>query len=164
MLLAIVLIGTVAYTELESCRNVTAGMIGPDGFGTDGDAWLDRSWHGLVNGAQALDLAKLPAQPQVLIRALDIAGAGPRSKALLATFTAGHGTVFVTGLNILQVFASQATTDYEPERAWLLFSLLRYAGVAHTMPEERLPLAQQVTCDCWFGVCSSPANCSVSFT
>jgi hypothetical protein len=138
-------------------------MVGPDGFGTERDGWLDRSWHGLVNGAWTLDLAKLPAQPQVLIRALDIAGEGPRSKALLAAFASGQGTVFVTGLSILQVFASQTTTTYAPDKAWFLFNLLRHAGTTHAPPQEHLPLAQRVTCDCWFGVCSSPANCSVSF-
>lgn len=149
------------YTEEPAARNVTAGMLGPDGFGMGADAWLDRSWHQLVDGALTIDLAKLPAQPQVLIRALDIAGAGPRSRALLAAFSAGKGTVLLTGLNILQSFASQTATDYNPAKAWLLFQLVRLASTGTVQPSQQLPLELQATCDCWFGVCTAPANCSV---
>ena len=154
--------GSVAYTELPACANVTAGMIGPDGFGSGSDAWLDRSWHELVDGAQTIDLAKLPAQPQVLIRALDIAGAGPRSKSLLAAFSVGKGTAFVTGLNILQGFASQTPQNYFPDKAWLLFQLIRFASTGEAKPSQQLPLESRATCDCWFGVCTAPANCSVA--
>eukprot|EP01050_Picozoa_sp_SAG11_P016137 SAG11_NODE_2165_length_3728_cov_2.060072_6_plen_57_part_01 len=39
---------------------------------------------------------------QVLIRALDIVTAGPRSKALAVQFSLGKGAVVATGLRVLQ--------------------------------------------------------------
>lgn len=67
--------------------------------------------------------------------------------------------MLLTGLNILQSFASQTATDYNPAKAWVLFQLVRLASTVQ--PSQQLPLELEATCDCWFGVCTAPANCSV---
>eukprot|EP01051_Picozoa_sp_SAG22_P000778 SAG22_NODE_24_length_30194_cov_6.086327_11_plen_1024_part_00 len=149
--------GTLVYTESPVVANLTAGMLG-----VENASFLDVTWHRLIDGARSIDLDKLPAQPEVLIRALDIAGTGPRRKALLARFAAGKGTVYVTGLNILQNFVSQTPTDYYPDKAWLLFNLIRYASAAGPVPKERLPLEAQASCECVFGICTAPINCTIN--
>ena len=79
------------------------------------DGYLDYSWHSLVNDCQTIlmeDLANGTQQYEVMVRALDIAGTGSRSKALLFRYAVGQGTVMVTGLNVLQNLTNRGETNH----------------------------------------------------
>ena len=98
------------------------------------DGWCDTGWYHLLEGATSYVLDDLPAQPGVLVRAIEVHSLR-RSKGLLFEAAVGKGSLIVSGLN----FALEGKTR-RPEREWLLARLLAYAG---TMPKPAasLPLA-----------------------
>lgn len=96
--------GSVVYS---SAASILSGMAE--------DGYLDYSWHSLVNDCQTIlmeDLANGTQQYEVMVRALDIAGTGSRSKALLFRYAVGQGTVMVTGLNVLQNLTNRGETNH----------------------------------------------------
>ena len=108
-------VGTVVYEN-----PVTRGMA-PEG-------WCDAGWYHLLEGAQATILDDLPAQPTVLVRAIEVHKLC-RSKALLCEARVGEGSLVVCGLNL-----ALDTQPRRPEREWLLARLLEHAG---TLPKPR---------------------------
>jgi hypothetical protein len=113
-------VGTVVYDN-----PVTRGMA-PEG-------WCDAGWYHLLEGARALILDNLPAQPDVLVRAIEVHSLC-RSKALLFQARVGKGALIVSGLNL--------ALDQEPrrpEREWLLARLVEHAGTLPT-PSAELPV------------------------
>jgi hypothetical protein len=114
-------VGTVVYENA-----VTRGLA-PEG-------WCDAGWYHLLEGAQAFILDELPAQPEVLVRAIEVHSLC-RSKALLFEAKVGEGALMVSGFKL--------ALDEEPprpEREWLLARLLEHAG-ARPMPEAEFPVA-----------------------
>jgi hypothetical protein len=92
-------------TRDNNCGSVVYSSAGSILSGMAEDGYLDYSWHSLVDDCQTIlmeGLANGPQQHQVMVRALDIAGTGSRSKALLFRYALGQGTVMVTGFNVLQ--------------------------------------------------------------
>ena len=114
-------VGTVVYDN-----PITRGMA-PEG-------WCDTGWYHLLEGAQAVILDDLPAQPTVLVRAIEVHRLC-RSKAVLFEARVGQGSLIVCGLNL-----ALDSEPRRPEREWLLARLLEHAG---TLPRPRaeLPLA-----------------------
>jgi len=111
-------VGTVVYES-----PVTRGMA-PEG-------WCDAGWYHLLEGAQAVILDDLPAQPDVLVRAIEVHRLC-RSKALLCEARVGEGSLVVCGLNL-----ALGKTPHRPEREWLLVRLIDHAG---TLPRPRAEL------------------------
>lgn len=113
--------GTVVYDS-----PVTKAMA-PDG-------WCDAGWFRLLQGAQTVILDDLPAQPNVLIRALNVHSAPTpftreldydfiwRNKSLLFETRVGEGSWIVSGLNF-----DAALRHGGPEGPWLLTQLLARA-------------------------------------
>jgi len=97
------------------------------------DGWCDARWYHLLEGATSYVLDNLPAQPRVLVRAIEVHRLC-RSKGLLFEAAVGKGSVIVCGLNL----ALESKTQ-RPEREWLLARLLAYAGTL-PKPTARLPL------------------------
>ncbi len=109
--------------------------------------WCDASWLHLLQGAQTVLLDQLPAQPGILIRALNTHSAPHpfsryvdfeymwRNKSLLFETKVGKGSLIVSGLNF-----DVALRKGGPEAPWLLSRLVEYAG---TLPEPKseLPLS-----------------------
>jgi beta-galactosidase len=94
------------------------------------DGWCDLGWYHLLEGAQAVLLNDFPAQPEVLVRGLDVHTVC-RSKALLFQARLGRGSIVVCGLRL--------KPDAQiPERAWLLNRLLEYCGT-FPQPKAELP-------------------------
>jgi len=140
-------VGTVVYD------NPITRAIAPDG-------WCDIGWHRLVEGSQAVILDNLPAQPEVLVRALDVHRLC-RSKALLFQARLGKGSLIVSGLNLSPVVGGASlprgpaggasaprgprdtevppTMDRPPEMEWLLARMIEHAGTL-PKPEGELPL------------------------
>jgi len=112
-------VGTVVYD------NPVTREMAPDG-------WCDIGWHRLVEGSQAVILDGLPAQPEVLVRALDVHRLC-RSKALLFQAKVGKGSILVSGLNL------PMGKDSPPEAEWLLARLIAHAGT-FPKPKAELPL------------------------
>ncbi|HOF39975.1 MAG TPA: glycoside hydrolase family 2 TIM barrel-domain containing protein, partial [Candidatus Hydrogenedentes bacterium] len=98
------------------------------------DHWCDASWFHLLQGAQTLLLDDLPAQPEVLIRALNTHGAPHpfsqyldfeyvwRNKAVLAQARVGKGSIIISGLNF-----DVAARNGGPEAAYVLSRLIEHA-------------------------------------
>ncbi len=96
--------------------------------------WCDASWFHLLQGAQTLLLDGLPAQPEVLIRALNTHGAPHpfsryvdfeyvwRNKALLVQAKVGKGALIISGLNF-----DVAARNGGPEAAYVLGRLISHA-------------------------------------
>jgi hypothetical protein len=96
---------------------------------TSQNPWALLSWFRMLNGAQTFLLENFttsPTAPRVLIRALEVLGNGPRSKALLVEQSVGRGIVIATGLNLTRGLPCIAHDCAEPEKAWALDRLLRY--------------------------------------
>ncbi len=118
--------GTVVYDS-----PVTKAMT-PDG-------WCDGGWFRLLQGAQTVILDDLPAQPDVVIRALNVHSAPTgftreldydfiwRNKSLLFETRVGEGSWIVSGLNF-----DSALRHGGPEGPWLLTQLL---ARAQTLPQ-----------------------------
>jgi hypothetical protein len=125
--------GTVVYDS--PVTNTTA----PDG-------WCDQGWFHLLQGAQTVILDDLPAQPQVLIRALNIHSAPSpfsrgldydylwRNKSLLFETQVGNGSWIVSGLNF-----DAALRNGGPEGPWLMVQLLAHAQTL-PRPAAAIPL------------------------
>lgn len=96
------------------------------------NGWALLSWFKMLNDAQTFLLDNFTAasspigDPTVLIRALDVLGNGPRSKALLIEQSIGHGVVIATGLNLMRESQCLDHACPEPEKAWTVDRLLRY--------------------------------------
>ena len=102
-------------TSDNNCGSVVYSSAGSILSGMAEDGYLDYSWHSLVNNCQTIlmeDLASGTQQYQVMVRALDIAGTGSRSKALLFRYALGQGTVMVTGFNVLQNLTKRGATNH----------------------------------------------------
>ncbi|MDB6168507.1 MAG: glycoside hydrolase family 2 sugar binding protein [Verrucomicrobia bacterium] len=131
--------GTVVYDS-----PVTKAMA-PDG-------WCDAGWFRLLQGAQTVILDDLTAQPDVLIRALNVHSAPTpftreldfdyvwRNKSLLFETAVGQGSWIVSGLNF-----DAALRHGGPEGRWLLAQLLARAQTlphpAREIPFETLRAA-----------------------
>jgi hypothetical protein len=125
--------GTVVYDS-----PVTRAMA-PDG-------WCDDGWFHLLQGAQTVILDSLPAQPSVLIRALNTHSAPApftrgldydylwRNKSLLFETRVGRGSWIVSGLNF-----DSALRHGGPEAPWLLAQLLSRAQTL-PQPKNAIPL------------------------
>lgn len=111
------------------------------------DGWCDAGWFNLLQGAQTVILDDFPAQPDVLIRALNVHSAPTaftreldfdyiwRNKSLLFEVGVGKGSWIVSGLNF-----DNALRHGGPEGPWLLAQLLtRAQSLPH--PRHSLPLA-----------------------
>lgn len=111
------------------------------------DGWCDAGWFHLLQGAQTVILDTLPAQPDVLIRALNVHSAPTpftreldfdyvwRNKSLLFETGVGQGSWIVSGLNF-----DNALRHGGPEGPWLLAQLLtRAQSLPH--PRHSIPLA-----------------------
>ena len=96
------------------------------------DGWCDIGWHRLIEGSQAVILDNLPAQPEVLVRAIEVHRLC-RSKALLFQARLGKGSLIVSGLNL------QLGKESWPEAEWLLARMIEHAG-SFPMPKGELPL------------------------
>ena len=59
-----------------------------------------------------------------MARAIDVVSQS-RNKALLFTVPLGKGHLIATGLNVLDISPSNATSHDHPEKAWVLDRLLR---------------------------------------
>jgi len=130
-------VGTVVYDH------PVTRAIAPDG-------WCDAGWYRLLEGAQAAVLDGLPAQPDVLVRALEVHRVC-RSKALLLQARVGKGSLIVCGLNLASVVGGVSprrdtrdgdvppTIPRPPEAEWLLARLVEYAGTL-PKPKADLPL------------------------
>ena len=125
--------GTMVYD------NPVTNAIAPEG-------WCDASWLHLLQGAQTVLLDGLPAQPHVLIRALNTHSAPHgfsryvdfeymwRNKSLLFETKVGNGALIVSGLNF-----DVALRRGGPEGPCLLSRLIAYAGTL-PKPEAEIPL------------------------
>jgi hypothetical protein len=110
------------------------------------DGWCDAGWFHLLQGAQTVILDQLPAQPDVLIRALNTHDAPTRftreldydfvwrNKSLLFETRVGRGSWIVSGLNF-----DAALRHGGPEGPWLLTRLLERAQ-SLPRPEKAIPL------------------------
>ncbi len=78
--------GTVVYDHA-----VTRAMS-PEG-------WCDASWYPLLEGSDGYLVDELPAQPEQIIRGVEVAGVC-RNKSMLFQATVGRGRVVVCGLNL----------------------------------------------------------------
>ena len=119
---------------LGSARDSNAGTVVYDNPVTRGmapEGWCDAGWYPLLEGSQAFLLDDLPAQPNVLVRAIDVHRLC-RSKALLFEARVGKGSLIVSGLNL-----ALGTEPRRPGREWLLARLLEHAG---TLPKPRAQL------------------------
>ncbi len=126
--------GTVVYDS------PVTRAIAPDG-------WCDAGWFYLLQGAQTVILDSLPAQPNVLIRALNVHSAPTaftreldfdyvwRNKSLLFETGVGKGSWVVSGLNF-----DNALRHGGPEGPWLLTQLLARAQ-SLPRPRQSIPLA-----------------------
>lgn len=116
---------------------------------TDGltpDRWCDAGWFNLLQGAQTYLLDDYPAQPGVMIRALNTHAAPYpfsrtvefefmwRNKALLFETRVGEGALIVSGLNFDRAWRSGG-----PEGPWVLRKLIDYASTLPD-PEAELPI------------------------
>ncbi len=111
--------GTVVY------EHPLTRAIAPEG-------WCDLGWHRLLEGAQAYVLDDLPAQPELLVRALDVHSVR-RTKSVLFQAKVGAGALIVSGLNLEPAAGA-------PEAEWLLAALLACAASAPA-PRAELPRA-----------------------
>lgn len=110
------------------------------------DGWCDAGWFHLLQGAQTVILDDLPAQPQVLIRALNVNSTPSpfsravnfdyrwRNKSLLFETKVGQGSWIVSGLNF-----DAALRHGGPEGAWLLTQLLAHAETL-PFPTAAIPI------------------------
>ncbi len=110
------------------------------------EGWCDASWFRLLEGAQTYILDDFPAQPDVLIRALEShdyplassidADFGHRwkNKSLLFQFGVGEGSMIVSGLNF-----DVSLRHGGPEGAWLLSQLFTHAG-KFSLPKVQFPI------------------------
>lgn len=113
---------------------------------TTPEGWCDAGWFHLLQGAQTVILDDLPAQPQVLIRALNVHSAPApftrgldydyvwRNKSLLFETQVGRGSWIVSGLNF-----DAALRHGGPEGPWLMAQLLAHAQTLPT-PKNAIPL------------------------
>jgi len=69
----------------------------------------------------------LPDNRTVMARAIDVVSQS-RNKALLFTVPLGKGHLIATGLNVLDISPSNATSHDHPEKAWVLDRLLRFGS------------------------------------
>lgn len=125
--------GTVVY------HSPVTQAIAPDG-------WCDTGWFRLLQGAQTVILDDLPAQPDVMIRALNVHSAPTpftreldfdsvwRNKSLLFETRVGEGSWIVSGLNF-----DAALRHGGPEGPWLLAQLLTHAETL-PHPAQAIPL------------------------
>ncbi|MDX9972079.1 MAG: glycoside hydrolase family 2 TIM barrel-domain containing protein [FCB group bacterium] len=109
------------------------------------DGWCDPAWFTLLQGAQTVLLDDLPAQPNVLIRALNTHSAPSgfsryadfdfmwRNKSLLFETKVGEGVLIISGLNF-----DLARRRGGPEGPWMLTRLIEYAAGLPT-PEAEVP-------------------------
>ena len=97
------------------------------------DGWCDASWHALLEGGTAAVLDDLPAQPEVLVRAIDV-HSQCRSKAMLFQARLGAGSIVVCGLNLAVIDQQSA-----PQSRWLLDRLIEHAA-SLPRPQAELPL------------------------
>jgi Beta-galactosidase/beta-glucuronidase len=110
------------------------------------DGWCDDGWFHLLQGSQTVILDDLPAQPDVLIRALNTHSAPTpftrgldfdyvwRNKSLLFETRVGQGSWIVSGLNF-----DSALRHGGPEGPWLLTQLLARAQ-SLPKPKNAIPL------------------------
>jgi hypothetical protein len=117
--------GTVVYDH-----PVTRAMA-PDG-------WCDAAWYRLLEGSDGYLLDELPAQPEQIIRGVEVACVC-RNKSMLFQAAAGQGCVIVCGLNL-----DAALPDGTPCPAseWLTARLIEHAATfpnpAAAIPEAFL--------------------------
>jgi len=109
--------GTVFYPE---AKNVFGNMA-PGGF-------CDQTWFRLIENAQAFLIEEMALanqkRVQTLVRAIDISTFS-RNKALVFKLPVGKGVVIGVGLNVWQEHL--AGCAMEPEKAWALSAIIRYA-------------------------------------
>jgi len=103
--------GTVVYDH-----PVTRAMA-PEG-------WCDASWYRLLENSDGYLLDGLPAQPDVLLRGIEVGGVC-RNKALLFKAAIGEGCLLVCGLNLDAVLDDGAPC---PAAQWLTGQIIEYAG------------------------------------
>ena len=94
------------------------------------DGWCDAGWFDLIEGAGKCVLEKMPARPEVIIRALP-SMALVEDDAILFQVGVGKGCLIVSGLN-------HRHAQGRPENQWLLARLVDHAA---TMPRPNAPLA-----------------------
>ncbi len=105
--------------------------------------WCDASWFHLLQGAQTLLLDELPAQPEVLVRALNTHGSPAgmsrhadfdyvwRNKSLLAQAKVGKGSLIISGLNF-----DAARRNGGPEVSYLMARIISHAQTLPTPKGE----------------------------
>lgn len=104
--------GTVVYDH-----PVTRAMA-PEG-------WCDTSWYRLLENSDGYLLDDLSAQPEVIVRGIEVGGIC-RNKALLLQTGAGEGCLLVCGLNLDAVLEDGTPC---PAAQWLTGQLLEYTGI-----------------------------------
>jgi hypothetical protein len=90
------------------------------------DGWCDAGWFDLIEGAGKCALEKMPARPEVIIRALP-SMALVEDDAILFQVGVGKGCLIVSGLN-------HRHAQGRPESQWLLARLVDHAA---TMPRPK---------------------------
>lgn len=93
--------------------------------------WAEAGWLHLLDGSQAYVLDDWPAQPEVLVRAIDV-HTTCRSKAVLLQARLGKGAIYICGLNLGNAERRR------PEQQWLLDRLLEHAA-GGALPKAELP-------------------------
>ncbi len=100
------------------------------------DGWCDVGWFDLIEGAGKCVLEKMPARPEVIVRALP-SMALVEDDAILFQVGVGKGCLVVSGLN-------HRRAEGRPENQWLLARLIDHAA-SMPRPASRWP-ASFVTC------------------
>lgn len=96
------------------------------------EGWCDAGWYRLLENSHGYILNDLPAQPEVLVRGVEVCSAC-RNKAMLFQAKVGQGSLIVCGLNL---FAGNGA-NRAPEAEWLTARLLEYAS---TLPKPAAEL------------------------
>ncbi len=112
------------------------------------DGWCDAGWFDLIEGADKCVLEKMPARPEVIVRALP-SMALVEDDALLFQVGVGKGCLIVSGLN-------HQRAQGRPENQWLLARLIDHASTM-PRPTPRWP-ASFVTCHF-----AAPKGCLAGF-
>ncbi len=109
------------------------------------EGWCDSAWFHLIQGSQTFLLDDLPAQPHVLIRAINTHSVPYnyshyadfermwRNKSLLCEMKVGKGSMIVSGLNF-----EASLRIGGPEGSWILSQLMNYAA---TLPAPSAELS-----------------------
>ncbi|HPO16716.1 MAG TPA: glycoside hydrolase family 2 TIM barrel-domain containing protein [Candidatus Hydrogenedentes bacterium] len=103
--------GTVVYDH-----PVTQAMA-PEG-------WCDNSWYRLLESSEGYLCDALPAQPESLVRGIEVACVC-RNKSMLFQTSIGKGSLIVCGLNIDSTLENGGPA---PEAEWLTAKLIDYAA------------------------------------